>query len=114
MTDDAQLLREFAGTGSELALAELVRRHLDLVYSAALRQLGGDAHLARDASQQVFIALARQAGTLARHPVLAAWLYTTTHFTTAKIRRTERRRQQREQEAHAMQELLSHPHTEAT
>src|SRR5271170_3051586 len=78
MSDDAELLRRYATERSEAAFAELVRRHVDLVYSAALRMVYGDAHCAQDLSQQVFCELARQAARLARHPSLAAWLYTTT------------------------------------
>jgi hypothetical protein len=48
MTDNLQLLRKFAGSGDEMAFRKLVVRHLDLVYSAALRQLNGDADLAED------------------------------------------------------------------
>jgi hypothetical protein len=36
---DQQLLRDYAGSHSEPAFAELVRRHIDLVYSAALRMV---------------------------------------------------------------------------
>jgi RNA polymerase sigma factor (sigma-70 family) len=113
MMDDSSLLRRFSEDRSEEAFAELVRRHLNLVYSAALRKVGGDSHLAADVSQKVFAVLARNAPSLARHPVLTGWLYTTTHFTAAKMVRAERRRQAREQEAQAMQELLSSPAPEA-
>jgi RNA polymerase sigma factor (sigma-70 family) len=113
MMDDSSLLRRFAEDRSEEAFAELVRRHLNLVYSSALRKVGGDAHLAADVSQKVFAVLARNAPSLARHPVLTGWLYTTTHFTAAKLVRSERRRQAREQEAQAMQDLLSSPAPEA-
>ncbi|MGH7979252.1 MAG: hypothetical protein ACREE6_07740 [Limisphaerales bacterium] len=34
---DMELLRDYARQNSEAAFAELVRRHLNLVYSAALR-----------------------------------------------------------------------------
>jgi len=44
---DQQLLRDYAGKRSEDAFTELVRRHVDLVYSAALRMVR-DAHLAED------------------------------------------------------------------
>jgi RNA polymerase sigma factor (sigma-70 family) len=111
--DDSTLLRQFAEDRSEEAFTEVVRRHLNLVYSAALRKTAGDAHLAQDVSQRVFVLLARNASALSRHPVLAGWLYTTTHYTAAKIVRTERRRQNREQEAQAMQDLCSSPAPEA-
>ena len=71
---DASLLGQYRRQGSEEAFAELARRHLDLVYSAAWRQLEGDAHAAQDVAQTVFAELARQAGRLERHPTLAGWL----------------------------------------
>ena len=78
MHEDAALLRRYASEKSEAAFAELVRRHLDLVYSAALRRLGGDTHRAADVAQQVFTTLARDAQKLSGHGVLTAWLYTAT------------------------------------
>src|SRR5262245_19666298 len=106
MTSDCELLRRYAETRSEEAFVELVRRHLDLVYSAALRQVNGDAHLAQDVAQTVFADLARKAGPLSRRSVLTGWLYTSTHFAAAKVVRAGRRRHVREQEAHNMRELL--------
>jgi RNA polymerase sigma factor (sigma-70 family) len=105
MNDDAELLRRYFEEGANDAFAELVRRHVNLVYSVALRQLNGDAHLASDATQLVFTDLARKAGSLVGHRVLAGWLFTSTRFATAKLVRGERRRQAREQEAHLMQQL---------
>ena len=67
---DSELLRRYTEEKSEAAFAELVRRHLDLVYSVALRQVGGDAHLAQDVAQTVFTALARKAASLVERPVL--------------------------------------------
>lgn len=104
MPDDAQLLRLYAEEKSEAAFTELVRRHLDLVYSAALRQVGGDAHRAHDVAQTVFIALARKADAVARHPVPVAWLYTSTQHAAAKVRRSEARRRAREHEAQLVSE----------
>jgi DNA-directed RNA polymerase specialized sigma24 family protein len=65
MRDDQQLLRSYTKEGSEAAFGELVARHVNLVYSAALRQTGGDAHLAKDAAQIVFADLARKAHSVA-------------------------------------------------
>jgi len=100
------LLRDYAERGSETAFAELVSRHVDLVHSAATR-LTGDAHLAHDITQGVFLALARQAAALAGHPVLSGWLHGTARHLAAKTIRTETRRHAREQEAAAMNELLA-------
>ena len=97
MTPDSELLRQFAKTNSEDAFAELVKRHVHLVYSAARRQVGGDAHLAQDVAQTVFSDLARKAGPLSRRPALTGWLYTSAHFAAAKIARTENRRRDREE-----------------
>jgi RNA polymerase sigma factor (sigma-70 family) len=104
---DQQLLQDYAGSRSEPAFAELVRRHVDLVYSAALRMVC-DSHLAQDVTQSVFIALANNAGQLTRHPVLSGWLHRTTQNLAANAVRTNVRRQTREQEAAAMNELLVH------
>src|SRR5437879_1232229 len=87
MTDDAELLRRYAETGSEDAFAELVRRYLDLVYSASLRQVKGDAHLAQDVTQIVFTDLARKAASLSRRTALTGWLYTAAHFAAARTAR---------------------------
>src|SRR5260221_12811366 len=109
MTDDAESLRRYAGNRDEDAFAELVRRHLGLVYHAALRQCGGDVHRAEDVAQTVFTDLARKAAKLARRPVLAGWLYTTTRYAASQAVRGEARRQAREQETHPMNEIFSDP-----
>lgn len=106
MIPDGQLLRRDTETNSESAFTELVERHLALVYSAALRQVNGDAHLAQDVAQTVFADLARKAASLAGRPGLTGWLYTSTVFAAAKAVRTEQRRHTREQEAHLMNQLL--------
>jgi DNA-directed RNA polymerase specialized sigma24 family protein len=54
MNEDAELLRRYAADHSEAAFTELVRRHVDLVYSAALRLVHGDAHRAQDVTQIAF------------------------------------------------------------
>jgi RNA polymerase sigma factor (sigma-70 family) len=107
MNDDMTLVREFAASQSEPAFAALVERHIALVHSAALRQ-AGDAHLAEEITQAVFIILARKAVLLGSKTVLSAWLYRTTRYAAADALRARRRRQAREQEAH-MQSILNQP-----
>ncbi len=72
MTEDAERLRRCAQERAEDAFAEFVQRQVALVYSAAWRRLGGDAHAAADVTQQVVIAAARRPAALARHPRDAA------------------------------------------
>src|SRR5437870_2361522 len=105
--DDTQSLREFAERQSDAAFAELVTRHVNLVYSVALRQVG-NPHAAEEITQIVFIILARKAGSLSAKTILPAWLYQTARLTVANYRRTEFRRVRREQEAH-MQSVLNEP-----
>lgn len=102
---DGDLLQRFVRDRSEAAFEELVRRHLGLVYSAALRQVNQNRQMAEDVTQVVFANLARKAARLARHGSIAGWLYTSTRFAASTARRSELRRINREQEAHAMQEL---------
>src|SRR5688572_28448393 len=104
--DDSELLRQYVQNRSETAFTELVNRELDMVYSAACRQVGGDVHRARDVAQVMFADLARKAPALTAHTALVGWLYTSTHFAAAKVRRNEQRRAELEKEAHAMNELL--------
>lgn len=103
---DSQLLQAYAKTGSEEAFAELVRRHVDFVYSIA-RRMVCDSHLAEDVTQGTFLALAKNAVQLADHPVLSGWLHRTTQNIAAQTVRTDVRRRVREQEAAAMNELSS-------
>ncbi|MGA3285499.1 MAG: sigma-70 family RNA polymerase sigma factor [Verrucomicrobiota bacterium] len=97
MTPDSELLSRYARTHSEDAFAELVRRHVNLVYSAARRQVNDDAYLAQDVAQTVFTDLARKASSLSRRATLTGWLYTSAHFAAAKMARTENRRRDREE-----------------
>lgn len=106
MTDDTPLLRRYAEEKSEEAFAELVRRQVDFVYGAALRQTRGNAALAQEVTQAVFTDLARKAGRLGRHEVLVGWLHTATRFAAGKAMRAESRRRVREREAGVMNEIL--------
>jgi RNA polymerase sigma factor (sigma-70 family) len=103
---DQQLLVDYAERHAEAAFAELVRRHLDLVHSAALRMVR-DSHLAEDVSQGTFLALAQSAKQLTDRPVLSGWLHRTAQNLAANAVRSEVRRRAREQEAATMNELLS-------
>jgi RNA polymerase sigma factor (sigma-70 family) len=105
---DRELLQAYASEKSEAAFAELVQRHIHLVYSAAVR-LVVDPHLAEDVAQAAFVALARNAGKLAARDVLSSWLMVTTRNLAAKTVRTEERRRSREKEAAAMQIEYSEP-----
>ena len=104
-------MRDHTGRRSETAFAELVRRHIDFVYSAALRMVR-DTHLAEDVTQGVFVALAQNARQLTDHPVLSGWLHRTAQNLAANTVRSDVRRRAREQEAVAMNELLA-PEPEA-
>ena len=96
MTDDLSLLGRYARENSQEAFAELVRRHVDLVYSAALRQVRSP-QLAEEVAQSVFTDLARNAGKLKPDTILTAWLYQVTRRTAIDVVRKESRRQLREQ-----------------
>jgi RNA polymerase sigma factor (sigma-70 family) len=103
---DQQLLRDYAEHHSEAAFAELVHRHVDLVYSAAVRMVC-DAHLAQDVAQGVFVALAQNAPQLTDRPVLSGWLHRTARNLAAKTVRSDICRRTHEREAAAMNQLLS-------
>jgi len=105
MTSDLDLLGQYARKNLQDAFTEIVRRHVDLVYSAAVRQVRS-AQLAEEIAQSVFTDLARNAGKLSNatggSPVLTAWLYQVTRRTAIDVVRRESRRQLREQIASEM------------
>jgi RNA polymerase sigma factor (sigma-70 family) len=107
--DSIKLLRDYAERGDEAAFRELVARYIDLVYSTAVRRVGGDADLARDVAQMVFTDLAHKAPSLRKVKLLGGWLHRHTGFVAANIVRSERRRQAREKETAEMNALQDSP-----
>jgi RNA polymerase sigma factor (sigma-70 family) len=95
---DFELLQAYAGQRQESAFTELVNRHINLVYSAALRQ-AYDRNTAAEIVQTVFVILARKAATISEDVVLPGWLLKTTRYTAANARRREQFRQKLEQQA---------------
>jgi uncharacterized protein (TIGR03435 family) len=111
-TSDMDLVREYAAGNSETAFAELVQRHVNLVYSVAMRFTGNPPD-AEDVAQAVFVILAQKASGLRPKTILTGWLYETTRFTALQFIRTRTRRERREEEAH-MESTLDNPNTDAT
>ncbi len=111
--NDWALLRQFHENGSQDAFAQLLKAHLPLVYSVALRQTRGDAALAEEIAQLTFCVLARKAGRISRDTILAAWLCRTAFYVAQKAIRSEQRRRLREHQAAIMQDS-THSHEEET
>ena len=109
--DDKDLLRQFAEQNSEAAFAAVVSRHVDKVYSVALRHTR-NAHAAEEITQAVFVILAKKSGRLGGRVILSGWLYETARLTALTYIRSEIRRARREQEAH-MQTALNENDSEA-
>ena len=106
MNDDMDLVRDYAARQSEPAFATLVARHVNLVHSAALRQVR-DPHLAAEITQTVFILLARKAATLRPQTILSGWLYRTAQFVGRAAQKREFRR--RHYESEALMQTLTAP-----
>ena len=91
MIDDSELLRRYV-EGSESAFTEFVQRHVNLVYTAALRRVGNDRQLAEEITQTVFTQCARKAKALRQHPALSGWLHGSTRFAAIDSLRARKRR----------------------
>jgi RNA polymerase sigma factor (sigma-70 family) len=109
---DLELLAQYVQEDSEEAFSEIVRRHINLVYSTALRPVRSP-QLAEEVAQSAFSQLARDAHRLAPDTLLAAWLYKVTHRTALNVVRCEARRQLREQIASELT-AMNAPATEWT
>jgi len=96
--DDYELLQAYARRQAEDAFATLVRRYVNLVFSAALRQTG-NSETAADVTQVVFILLARKSGVLGKSVIIPGWLLRTTHYTAINARRRDQRRQEIERKS---------------
>ena len=105
MKSDYELLREYATEGSQQAFTTLVERHMNLVYSAARRQLPYMS-LAEDVAQATFLVLSRKAADLDEQTILSAWLLRTTRFASLRVLRTESRHHKTEQSLVDMNEPL--------
>ena len=101
---DMDLLRQYAAGNADPAFAELVSRHINLVYSAALRKTG-NPHAAEEITQAVFIILAQKVGRIPDQTILPGWLYQTARLAAASFLKREGRRVRREQEAYMQTEL---------
>src|SRR5262245_40862486 len=109
--NDWELIESYCQNGSDSAFATLVKRHVDFVYCAALRQVR-EPSLAEDVSQAVFLLLARKAKSFRSGTVLVSWLFRTTQFIAARAMRSEYRRQRREVEVANMNPQITVPEAE--
>lgn len=105
---DLDLLQCYTHDGSEAAFAELVARHLNLVYSVARRHVRS-SHLAEEVAQSVFADLARHAKRIKSGTPLVAWLHLVSRRTAIDVVRRESRRQAREQAAAEIAAMKSNP-----
>lgn len=103
-TNDMALVRDYAASRSEAAFAALVSRHVNFVYSTALRQVN-DPHLAQEVTQAVFVILAQKAGKLSGRVILTGWLFKTARYAALAQIRAEAKRRRRELEANVQADM---------
>ena len=92
---DDDLLDRYVAQRDPSAFHDLVQRHLNLVYSSALRRVR-DPHLAQDIAQAVFLILSQKARSARRSPMLTAWLLSTVRYAAANALKVQHRRQRYE------------------
>lgn len=111
MKSDGDLLREFALTHDQTCFAEIVERHIKFVYAVSTRRMR-DAEAAKDATQAVFVALARKAHSVASVPSVVGWLHRSACYETRYMMRSEANRRAREKEAHQLETTHAESRTE--
>lgn len=90
--DDNTLLRRFADTRDEEAFRALVDKYAGVVYGVARRRTGSD-EAAEEIAQDVFLALARKAGAIARRRSLSGWIHRAATLESLKQLRNDATRQ---------------------
>lgn len=96
--DDADLLRRFAEKGDQDCFRQLLHKRIGFVYAVTLRRLR-DPHLAQEATQAVFVALARKAEKVAHCPSVMGWLHRSSCYESRNLVRAQTNRVARESEA---------------
>jgi RNA polymerase sigma factor (sigma-70 family) len=95
---DSELLARFLtedALSAEAAFATLLDRHAPMVMRVCTTSLG-TTHDAEDASQAVFLVLARRARSVRRRDSAASWLYGVARRIAARARRDDARRRKHE------------------
>jgi len=105
---DFELLQRFTREGEQSAFADVVQRHLDLVYGTAMRKVE-DPGAAQEVAQNVFAALGRKAWQFAPDDSLPAWLHKAALLEAKSWLRHELGRRRREQIAAEMGTTMNTP-----
>lgn len=94
---DASLLISFHQDGNQKSFEVLVERHLDMVFSAAMRRVH-NRQLAEEACQNVFLLLSQKAESLSKKSQhLPGWLHLSARYEAIHVMRRESRLKKREE-----------------
>ena len=105
---DFEWLQRFTRHGEESAFADVVRRHLDMVFATALRKVE-DPGAAQEIAQNVFTVLARKAWQFAPDDSLPAWLHKAALLESKSWLRGELGRRRREETAAELGTTMNTP-----